>query len=175
MAGFVRRIQNTACYDNTDPNKLPLVSAKGDKGGKATVLTAVLIDGDKGWFDEAATHGRTAMEQKVTWTDSPEKVPNGRRIDIVWLFIKPVGGEYAYAGATASHMIIDEAAGLGYKYLANHANQLGKAVKGHIDLGPLSESAKAVLKDALNTYPDVLENSPRELKIALGLEAPDPN
>ncbi len=171
MARLTSRIQNTACYDNTDPNKLPLVSAKGDKGGKATVLTAVLIDGEKGWFDEAATHGRTPLEQNVTWTDSPEKVPNGRRIEIVWLFIKPVKGEYVYHGATASHMIIDEEAGLGYKYLANHANQLGKAVKGQVDLAQLPDSARAVLIDALNTYPDVLQNSSDELKRALGLAA----
>jgi len=169
MARPLSRIRNTACYDNTDPNKLPLVSAKGGKGEKATVLTAVLIDGDKGWFDEAATHGRTPLEQRVTWTDSPDKVPNGRRIDIVWLFIKPVKGEYAYHGATASHMIIDEQAGLGYKYLASHANQLSKAIKGQIDLAPLADSAKAVLIDALSTYPDVLENSSEELKRALGL------
>lgn len=171
MAKLTRRIQNTACYDNTDPNKLPLVSAKGDKGGKATVLTAVLIDGEKGWFDEAATHGRTPIEQNVTWAEAPEKVPNGRRIDLVWLFIKPVKGEYVYHGAAASHMIIDEEAGIGYKYLANHANQLGKAVKGDVDLSELSDSAKAVLIDALNTYPDVLENSGDALKRALGIKA----
>jgi len=111
-----RRIINMACVDDQDPNKLPIVSGK-ERGGKTTLITAVLIDGDKGWFDEAATHGRTPLEQGIAWKSSPEEVPNGRQIDIVWLFIKPDQGDYVYYGATASSMIIDEEAKVGYKYL----------------------------------------------------------
>jgi len=169
MARLTRRVQNSECYDTSDPNKLPIVSAKGAFGGQTTVVTAVVIDGEKGWFDEAATHGRTPLEQGVTWVDAPEKVANGRRIDLVWLFIKPRQGEYEYHGAAASHMIIDEEAKVGYKYLANHANQLGKAVKGNVDLEPLSDSAKKTLISVLNTYPEVLANSSAELKRALGV------
>ncbi len=168
MVKLTRRVQNSDCYDD-DPNKLPIVSGKGGKGAQATVLTAILIDGERAWFDEAATHGRTALEQEITWMKSADEVPSGRRIDIVWLFIKPVKGEYTYHGATASSMIIDEEAKQGYKYLANHANQLGKAVKGGVDLADLSPSSKAPLIKALNTYPDVLTNSSDELKEALGL------
>lgn len=169
MAKLTRRVQNSECYDADDPNKLPIVSGKGAKGGQTTVLTAVLIDGGRAWFDEAATHGRTALEQGLTWVSGAEEVPNGRRVDIVWLFIKPRKGEYVYHGATASCMIIDEEAERGYKYLANHANQLGKAVKGGVDLSDLSESSKSGLINALNTYPEVLNNSSDELKEALGL------
>src|SRR5690606_36389299 len=104
-----RRIINMACVDDQDPNNLPIVSAK-ERGGKTTMITAVLIDGDKGWFDEAATHGRTPLEQGIAWKSSPEEVPNGRQIDIVWLFIKPDQGDYVYYCATASSMIIDEEA-----------------------------------------------------------------
>lgn len=169
MAKLTRRVQNVACVDDNDPNKLPLVSGKGPYGGQTTVVTAVLIDGDRAWFDEAATHGRTALEQGVTWMNSPEEVPAGRHIDIVWLFIKPRQGEYEYFGATCSHMIIDEEAKKGYKYLADHANQLGKAIKGEIDLSRLNDHAKGVLLKALNTYPEALANSSDKLKEALGV------
>lgn len=162
-----RRVINMACVDNDDPNKLPIVSAK-ERGDKIPVITAVLIDGDKGWFDDSATHGRTPMEQGVQWKASADDVPNGRRIDIVWLYIKPAKGDYVYHGATASWMIIDEEAKVGYKYLADHANQLSKAIKGGIDLSALSQRSKEVLRRVLSTYPDVLENSPEELKAALG-------
>lgn len=162
------RVINMACVDNDDPNKLPIVSAK-ERGGKTSVVTAVLIDGDKGWFDDAATHGRTPMEQGVQWKASPDDVPNGRRIDIVWLYIKPAKGDYVYHGATASWMLIDEEAKVGYKYLADHANQLSKAIKGNFDLSALPDRSKEVLQRVLNTYPDVLENSSDELKSALGL------
>jgi len=163
-------MQNAACFDQ-DPNKLPIVPAKG-KQARTTMITAVLIDGEKGWFDDAATHGRTPLEQGVEWVNSPEQVPGGRRIDIVWLYIKPYKDSYTYHGATASHMIIDEAAKKGYKYLAAHANQLAKALKGGIDLAGLNDQAKAILLRVLNTYPDVLDNSPRELKEALGIAPP---
>lgn len=169
MARLTRRIQNVDCVDTNDPNRLPLVSGKGAYGGQTTVLTAVMIDGDKGWFDEAATHGRTVLEQGVTWLDSAEDVPNGRQIDIVWLFIKPTKGEYVYHGATASSMVIDEDAKIGYKYLADHANQLSKAIKGEIDLDRLGDASKATLLRTLNTYPEVLQNSSDALKEALGL------
>lgn len=170
MARLTRRVQNIDCFDsNDDPNKLPIVSGKGEYGGQSPVITAVLIDGDRAWFDEAATHGRTALEQEISWMSSPEEVENGRTIDIVWLYIKPNKGEYVYHGATASNMIIDEEAGKGYKYLADHANQLAKAVKGGVDLSLLSQDSKRKLIDALNTYPDVLQNSSEELKEALEL------
>lgn len=170
MARPTPRIQNAACFDQ-DPNKLPIVAAKG-KQARTTMITAVLIDGEKGWFDDAATHGRTPLEQGVEWVSSPDELTGGRRIDIVWLYIKPSKESYTYHGATASHMIIDEAAKKGYKYLADHANQLAKALKGGIDLSGLSEQAKKTLLRVLNTYPDVLENSSRELKEALGIAAP---
>lgn len=169
MARLTRRVQNTECYDASDPNKLPLVSGKGEYGGKTTVVTAVLIDGNKYWFDEAATHGRTTMEQGITWKSSPDDVENGRQIDIVWLYIKPEKGEYVYHGATASEMIIDEEAGIGHKYLADHANQLSRAIKGEFDLDRLSPASKTALIQALNTYPEVLDNSSPKLREALGL------
>lgn len=164
-------MQNAECVDLTDPNKLPIVSGKDEYGGKTTVITAVLIDGEKGWFDDAATHGRTAMEQGVTWKSSPEEVPDGRKIDIVWLYIRPKGGSYVYYGATASSMIIDEKNKIGYKYLADHANQLSKAIKGTIDLERLDGRARQTLLAMLGTYPDVLENSSDELKQSLGMES----
>lgn len=170
MARLSNRVQNSACFDQ-DPNKLPIVSGRG-KQARTTMITAVLIDGEKGWFDDAATHGRTPLEQGVEWVGSPDEVPSGRRIDIVWLYIKPRKDGYTYHGATASHMIIDEAAKKGYKYLADHANQLSKALKGAVDLAPLSDEAKAVLRQVLETYPDVLANSSEELKEALGVAAP---
>lgn len=164
-----RRIQNVECVDVTDPNKLPIVSGKEEFGGKTTVVTAVLIDGEKGWFDEAATHGRTPLEQDVTWKDSADDVPNGRHIDIVWLYIRPVKGEYTYHGATASWMVIDEKEKTGYKYLADHANQLSKAIRGEFDLERLNDRSIETLIGMLNTYPEVLENSADELREALGL------
>lgn len=170
MRGISRRIRNVDCVDLTDPNKLPIVSGKGEYGGKTTVITAVLIDGEKGWFDDAATHGRTPMEQGVSWKASPEEVPNGRKIDIVWLYIKPQGGSYVYFGATASSMIIDEEAKIGYKHLAGHANQLSKALKGEIDIDALDDRARKTLLAMLSTYPDVLENSSPKLKESLGLD-----
>ena len=170
-AGSTRRMQNAECFDTSDPNRLPIVSGKEGYGGQTTVVTAVLIDGERAWFDEAATHGRTALEQGLTWVKSPDEVPEGRRIDIVWLFIKPRQGQYEYHGVTASHMIIDEKAKRGYKYLADHANQLGRAIKGEIDLSRLDERARRALLGALNTYPEALAHSSDALKEALGLTA----
>lgn len=173
MQRIPRVIQNADCADEKDPRALPIVSAKDSVAGKAPVVTAVVIDGDRAVFDEAATHGRTPLEQRLTWVNSPEEVPNGRRIYNVWLFIKPDRNtrQYVYHGAVAVDMLVDEEAGVGYKRLGHHARMLGLAMKGTIDLSILDDAAKAKLREALNQHPEVLQNSSPELHEALGLRS----
>src|SRR5690606_40136608 len=78
------------CYDETQADgTLPIVAADNAYGGRGAKLTAVVVDGQRAWFDEAALHGRTAVEQAVQWVKSPEEVPNGRWIHPVWVYIRP--------------------------------------------------------------------------------------
>lgn len=171
VARVTRKMQNASCPDDENPNALPIVSGKDTVAGKATVITAAIIDGDRVFFDEAATHGRTGIEQEVEWLDHLDDVPNGRRIFVVWLFIKPdrQTRDYVYHGAVAVDMYIDDEAKKGYKRLGHHAQQLGRALQGDINLDILDESARRLLTDALNQYPDTLQHSKDELKVALGI------
>lgn len=171
MQRIPRVIQNSSCTDEKDSRELPIVSAKESVAGMAPVVTAVVIDGDRAFFDEAATHGRTPLEQGLTWVNSPEEVPNARRIFNVWLFIKPErkSRQYVYHGAVAVDMLVDEEAQVGYKRLGHHARMLGLAMKGTIDLSILDDDARAKLLEALREHPEVLENSSPELHEALGL------
>lgn len=170
MTKLPRRLLNEACVDE-DTNALPIVSAKDSVGGMTTVATAVMIDGDTAFFNEAATHGRSPLEQGIEWMDSPDDVPNPRRIFVIWLFIKPdrATREYVYHGAVAVDMLIDDQAKKGYKRLGHHAKQLGRALQGEIDLEILDDAAKARLREALNEHPEALANSRDELKRALGM------
>lgn len=162
------RLVNADCPDEQDPGALPIVSSKEAFGGRATALTAVLIDGDKSWFDDAACHGRTPLEQGIEWQKEPADVPNGRRIFVVWLYVKPIErGTYEYYGVTAVDLIIDPAAKKGYKKMGRHVDQLGAAMKGGIDLSVLDERAKAALYRALNQHPDVIANSKEALRAEL--------
>lgn len=172
MAKVRKNIPVEACPDDQDPDALPIVSADNAYGGRGATLTAVVVDGDKGWFDEAALHGRTAIEQKVRWQARREDVPEGRSIYPVWVYIRPAGrGQFQYFGVVATEIVIDEAAGVGYKSLGDQVNRLEKAMKGHIDLSLLDERGRRALAAALAQYPEVLENSRDELKEALGLAA----
>ncbi|HEX6971204.1 MAG TPA: YwhD family protein [Limnochordia bacterium] len=165
-----RRLVNAACPDEQDPNALPIVSSKEAFGGKATALTAVLIDGDQSWFDDAACHGRTPLEQGIEWVKDPAQLTGGRRIYVVWLYVKPVKrGTYEYYGATAVDMIVDSDRKQGFKKLGLHADRLGDAIKGKIDLSILDDRAKRALLRALGQYPDVLANSKEALRTALGV------
>lgn len=170
MSNNLKRLLGDACVDR-QPNALPLVSPKDTVGSKATVVTAVLIDGDEAFFDDAATHGRSALEQGITWVASPAEVPNARRVFVVWLFVKPdrQSREYGYHGAVAVDMYIDAQTRRGYKHLAQHARQLGRALKGEVDLGILDAAAKQRLLAALAQYPDALRHANPALKQALGL------
>ncbi len=168
-----RRIQNVECADVKDPNALPIVSSRDTIGGMTTMVTAAIIDGDRVFFDEAATHGRTGLEQGVEWVDDLSEVPNPRQIFVVWLYIKPdrETREYVYHGVCAVDMWIDEENRKGFKRLGHHAKMLGLAMQGHIDLEILDDAARAKLFEALNQYPDTLKHSKRELHEALGVEA----
>ena len=170
MAKVRRNLPVDPCPDDQDPDALPLVAPDSAYGGRGATLTAVVVDGEKAWFDEAALHGRTALEQQVRWLARREEVPNGRTVNPVWVYIRPAGGgKYQYYGVVACDMVIDEAAGVGHKSLGDHVNRLEKAMKGHIDLTLLDEKGRRALAEALAGYPEVLEHSRDELKKELGL------
>ena len=164
------------CYDEQrQSGMLPIVSPDNAYGGRGAKLTAIVVDGDRAWFDEAALHGRTALEQAVRWVKSPDEVPNGRTVNPVWVYIRPArGGGFQYYGLVAVSMVIDEQNGVGWKSLAEHVNQLSKCMNGHVDLQLLDERGRAALLAALRQYPDVLENSPDTVKAALGLPVSAP-
>lgn len=174
MARIRRGQVDPACFDEEQQqDELPIVSGENAYGGRGAKLTAIVVDGDRAWFDEAALHGRTAVEQTVTWAKSPEEVPAGRTVNPVWVYIRPAGrGSFQYYGLVAVSMIIDEENGVGYKSLGEHVNQLSKAMNGQVDVSLLSEEGLEALRTALNEYPEVLANSSDEVKQAVGLQAP---
>lgn len=161
-----------ACPDDQADDGLPIVSADNEYGGRGPTLTAVVIDDEKAWFDEAALHGRTAVEQQVTtWSRNRDEVPEGRTLYPVWVYIRPASrGQFQYYGLVANEMVIDEERRIGYKNLADQVNRLEKAMKGHVDLSLLDEGARQRLLAALQQYPEVLANSRDEVKQALGLK-----
>ncbi|MBO8141497.1 MAG: YwhD family protein [Firmicutes bacterium] len=171
MAKVRKGQPDPACYDEAQQSDtLPIVSADNAYGGRGAKLTAVVVDGSRAWFDEAALHGRTALEQGIRWVKSPDEVPNGRSVYPVWVYIRPApGGGFRYAGLVAVSMLIDETNKVGYKSLPEHVNQLSRTMNGAIDLRLLSPEGRTALLEALKRYPDVLENSSAEVKQALGL------
>ncbi len=172
MARVRRGQPDPSCYDEEQrKDELPIVSGDNAYGGRGAKLTAVVVDGQRAWFDEAALHGRTALEQSITWVKSPDEVATGRTVHPVWVYIRPAGGgQFRYYGLVAVSMIIDEEHGVGYKNLAEHVNQLSRAMSGAVDVSLLDEQGLAALRAALGQYPEVLANSSDELKQAIGLE-----
>lgn len=169
----VRRGQvDPFCHDDEQTkDELPIVSGENEYGGRGAKLTAIVVDGDKAWFDEAALHGRTALEQSITWVQSPKEVPNGRTIYPVWVYIRPAArGSFRYYGLVAVDMIIDEENNVGFKRLGEHVNRLSHAMNGTVDVSLLDEKGRAALLEALRQYPEVLANSSDELKEAVGAQ-----
>lgn len=171
MAKVRKNMPAAACPDDQADDGLPIVSAENEYGGRGPTLTAVVVDEEKAWFDEAALHGRTAIEQQITtWFKSREEVPEGRTLYTVWVYIRPASrGQFQYYGLVANEIVIDEARGVGCKNLADQVNRLEKAMKGQVDLSLLDADARRRLAAALEQYPEVLANSRDEVKEALGL------
>lgn len=165
-----RRIDPVCTDEQEDSNMLPLVSGDNEYGGRGAKLTAIVVDGDEARFEEEALHGRTALEQSVTWVDSEDDVPAGRTIYSVWVYIRPAArGTFRYFGLVAVSMLIDEENGVGYKSLGDHVNKLSTAMGGAVDVGILDDAGRAALLKALQQYPEVLANSSDELKEAVGM------
>lgn len=172
MARVRKGMPLEACPDQQDDDALPIISGENAYGGRGATLTAVVVDGDKAWFDEAALHGRTALEQQLRWVQNREEVSGGRTVNPVWVYIRPAGGgRFQYYGLVASEIVVDEEEGIGYKYLADHVNRLDKAMKGQVDLSLLDDAGRKALAAALAKYPEVLEASRDDVKAALGLPA----
>lgn len=172
----VRRgqIDPNCADDQLNRDELPIVAGDNEYGGRGAKLTAIVVDGDKAWFDEAALHGRTGLEQSITWVTSPEEVPEGRTVNPVWIYIRPAArGSFRYFGVVAVSMIIDEKNNVGFKRLGEHVNMLGRAMNGEFVLDPLDDAGRAALLKALQQYPEVLANSADELKQALGMQVED--
>jgi hypothetical protein len=153
---------------------LNVVSSKVDHKGfgagmiDLSNLSSIIIDGDEAYVDVGAIHAKSRVEKRIKFSTNKEDVPNGRKCWIVWVAVdRKEDGAY-YAGVTVCDILVDEEAGRGYKILADHVNQLDRALKRRYILEGLNETEKAALKKALIEHnPEWWERSGEELKQGL--------
>ena len=128
-------------------------------------LSSVIIDGDEAYIDMAAIHARSKVERRIRFTTNKDEVPNGRKCWVVWVAVdRNENDEKYFAGVAACEMLIDTEARKGWKILADHANKMDKALKGHYILEGLNETEKSALRKLLQEQPELWERSPDELK-----------
>jgi hypothetical protein len=135
-------------------------------------LSAVIIDGDSIFIDNGAIHGKSRVERGIQFgAKSPEQVPDGRRIIVVWVTLKRGESGIGYGGICASvPFSINADAQLGYKSLPDQVNKMGDAMQGKIQLDVLTPEEKTTLAAFLQEFRsgELWNNSRSEVLAAFG-------
>jgi hypothetical protein len=134
-----------------------------------STLSALILDGDQVFIDNAAIHAKSRVERGITFSRNQDAVANGRKVSIVWVTLRNTGEAKGYAGLASCEMWIDEESKQGYKDLAHHVNQMDAAVKGRVAIDSLTEVEKQRLLTFLQTFREELwTNASEEVKRAFG-------
>lgn len=128
-------------------------------------LSSIIIDGDEAYIDLGAIHAKSRVERGIKFSMNKEDVPNGRQCWVVWVAVDRTEEGPYYAGVTACEMLIDSEAKKGWKILADHVNQMDRALKRRIILDGLGSKERALLKQVLIGHnAEWWERSGEELK-----------
>jgi hypothetical protein len=117
-------------------------------------LSAVIIDGESVFVDQGAIHGKSRVERGISFTArTPDDVPSGRRVAIVWVTLKRGENGMGFNGmAAAIPFRIDADAKVGYKSLPDQVNRMGDAMQGKIQLDQLEDAEKQKLMSFLQEF-----------------------
>ncbi|BCJ86535.1 YwhD family protein [Effusibacillus dendaii] len=119
-------------------------------------LSAVIIDGDQIFVDNGAIHGKSRVERGIQFgATSPDQIPGGRRVSVVWVTLTKGTNGMGYHGVCAAIPFrIDAEAKLGYKSLPDQVNKMGDAMKGAIKVDLLETGEKTKLANFLKEFRD---------------------
>ncbi|MFC4766104.1 YwhD family protein [Effusibacillus consociatus] len=135
-------------------------------------LSAVVIDGDSVFVDNGAIHGKSRVERGIQFgATSPNQIPNGRRVCVIWVTLKKGDTGMGYNGICAAIPFrIDAEAKLGYKSLPDQVNKMTDAMKGSIKLDMLELEEREKLANFLKEFRggELWNNSRPEVKAAFG-------
>ncbi|KEO84011.1 YwhD family protein [Tumebacillus flagellatus] len=133
-------------------------------------LSVVMIDGDDIFVDNGAIHGKSRLERGVdfrTYT-KPEDVPNGRRIQEVWIQLKSFETGRGYYGIVSAEIVVNRDLMVGYKNVGPLVMAMEGAIKGKVQLPHLSSEQKTKLRDFMASFrEDLWANTPDEIKAQL--------
>jgi hypothetical protein len=97
-------------------------------------------------------HAKSAIERGIRFTADQSQLVDGKRYWIIWLAIGQTQAGPCYAGIAVCSMLIDRERRIGWKNLAEHVNQMDKALKQRIDLAQLPAAAKQALQAFLQKH-----------------------
>ncbi|GAX88619.1 YwhD family protein [Effusibacillus lacus] len=135
-------------------------------------LSAVVIDGDTVFVDNGAIHGKSRVERGIRFgASSPDQIPDGRRVVVVWVTLKKGEAGMGFNGVCAAIPFrIDAEAKLGYKNLPDQVNKMGDAMKGAVKLDTLEPEEVARLGNFLKEFRggELWNNTRPEVREAFG-------
>ncbi|GIM44825.1 hypothetical protein DNHGIG_03740 [Collibacillus ludicampi] len=127
--------------------------SRHDTPDEFATLSAVIIDGEEVFIDNGAIHGKSRVERGISFSaKSPDEVPGGIRIPVIWVTLRRTEGGFGYSGICGSVLVIDKEARTGYKSLPDQVNKMDAAMKGKVQVDALTEKEKKLLSDFLREF-----------------------
>ncbi len=127
-----------------------MASAIGGEDFMGITLTAVVIDGGQAFFDAGALHGRSQAQAGIAFSREKADVPDGARVMMIFLGVRDKEPETArYEGMIACPLLIDRAAGTGWRDLTAEAMAMRRVLDGTVQLGSLTDDERVALRAAL--------------------------
>ncbi|MCL6515437.1 YwhD family protein [Alicyclobacillus sp.] len=137
-------------------------------------LSAVFVDGDRVFIDNGAIHAKSNLERGLRFVKTREEVPNPREVWVFWITLRRNPEGQGYNGAMPFCLWVDEAAGVGYKSLAEQVNKMEKAVKGQVDLAGVPDAVVRHVASFLHSLrPDLWEHASEAFRSAFSPAMPD--
>ncbi|MDQ0337356.1 hypothetical protein J2S00_000126 [Caldalkalibacillus uzonensis] len=123
------------------------------------------VDHETAYVDMGALHARSEVEKRIKFLPNKDEVPGGRPYWVVWVTVdRNEDGPY-YAGVAACEMTVDKEARRGYKNLAEHVNNMDKAIKRKIVVSHMDDKSKKILKEFLQGHnKEMWERASEQLK-----------
>jgi hypothetical protein len=122
--------------------------------GRNISVCGAYLDGAKGAFDNGILHGKSKVEQGITFGPEVLRALKGRRVFAVWLAAAlDEAGRPGWHGLTVAEMRIDAAAKDGFKDPNAFGSKMMDAAKGRVGVFQLKPDDRPALLDLLSQQP----------------------
>jgi len=150
---------------------IALNSGVGEIMATQTLVASLVLSPDGSLaVDSGALHGRSELEQALTFAKSRSELNHPQCAWVVWVAVELDSADrpHHYKGVAVSALWVDAASNTGYKSVTESVNRMSEAMRGGVNVNMLDGKAKALIGERLRALDeDVWDRSSASFREAL--------